>query len=238
MFFYKPKLKFYSEISSVNQQYPIYSAKNYKRKWIKNCAESFQKYKKVVDGRNSVITAAKCPGMRSIMESGYIVTTWCDFTIETFEEKPYDYKVYYPEGLDRFLKEINYNKPIVSDFNTKESILKIPTGDNFKKILKIWAPWTIDIPKGWDLMFLPIQYDDDPKFTALSGKLSGLATDLNIHILWHEKNGRVHIPAGTPLCQLVPIKSESLDVEILDMTPSIKENVLKIIFNKYHQFYK
>lgn len=234
--FFKPKLKFYSEVPAINEQYPIYPAKDYKRKWIKDCAVAYQKYKKIVDNRSSVITTAKCPGIRKITEAGYIVTTWCDFTIETFADKPFEYNVYYPTGMDRFLKEIDYNKPIVSDFNMKDSPLRIPTGNNFKRILKIWSPWTIDIPKGWSLMFLPIQYDDDPKFTALSGSVSGLATDLNIHIMWHETNGRVHIPAGTPLCQLIPINNKKINPEFSVINKSIKEGILKKIFNKYHKF--
>jgi hypothetical protein len=234
--FFKPKLKFYSEIPAVNEIYPIYPAKDYKRKWVKDCAIAYQKYKKIVNNRSSVITTAKCPGIRKITEAGYIVTTWCDFTIETFADKPYEYSVYYPTGMDRFLKEINYNKPVISDFNMKDSPLKIPTGSNFKRILKIWSPWTIDIPKNWELLFLPIQYDDNPKFTALSGKISGLATDLNIHVLWHETNGRIHIPAGTPLCQLVPIKKETPKVEFLPLSYKVKNSILKNIFLKYHKF--
>jgi len=234
--FFKPKLKFYSEFPAITDNFPIYPAKKYKRAWVKDCANAYQKYKKVVDNRASVITTAKCPGIREISESGYIVTTWCDFTIETYSNKPYDYDVYYPTGIDKFLKEINYNKSIVSDFNMKDSPVKIPTGNNFKRILKVWSPWTIDIPKNWELMFVPVQYEDDPKFTALSGKMSGLATDLNIHLLWHETNGRVHIPAGTPLCQLIPIKKESIESEFLTLNDNIRKKMSTNIFLKYCKF--
>jgi hypothetical protein len=233
--FFKPKLKFYSEIPSVNEQYPIIDAKKYKRSWVKNCAGAYKKYEKIIDKRSSNITAAKCPGMRNIMEAGYIVTSWCDFTIETFEDKPFEYKVYYPNGMDRFLKEVGYNKPVVSDFNMKDGPVRIPTGNNFKGIIKIWSPWTIDIPKGWELMFLPIQYEDDPKFTACAGMISGLATDLNIHVFWHETNGRVHIPAGTPLCQLVPVKTDGIDATYEAVNSSVKHRMLRTIFNKYHR---
>ena len=234
---FRPKIKFYSECPVITESYPIYESKEYKRKWVKACASAYQKHKDKADNRQTVITAAKCPGMRTIMEMGYIVTTWCDLTIETDKNSPYEYKIYYPSNLDRLLKEIDYKKPIVSDFILKNSSLKIPTGNYFNNILKIWVPWSIEVPKGWNLMFMPVQYDDDPKFTACTGVLpSGHNTEFNIHIFWHETDGRVHIPAGTPLCQLVPIKTETPDFKFKNINERIKKLNMKKIFSVTHKF--
>lgn len=233
----KPKVKFYSENKIITDNYPIYPAKDYKRNWIKKCAKAYTTHRDIVDNRHTVVTASKCPGMRSVMELGYVVTTWCDFTIETSLENPYEYKIYYPDNLDRFLKESKYDKPIVTDFNLKNSPLKIPTGENFKNILKIWIPWTIEVPRGWNLMFMPVQYDDNPMFTACTGIIpSGHNTEFNVHIFWHESNGRVHIPAGTPLCQLVPIKENTPQFSFSKITDQIKTLNLRKIFSNTHKF--
>jgi hypothetical protein len=235
--FFKKEIKFFSLNQSITDTYPIYSAKDYKRKWVKNCAAAFQKYKNVVDNRNNVITAAKCPGMREIMEKGYIVTTWCDITIETAIDKPYEYKVYFPDSLDTYLKEVEYDKPIVSGFSMKDSPLKIPTGKNKKIILKFWSPWFIQTPNNYELLVMPVQYDDDPAFTACGGIIeSGNHVEFNIHVFWHETNGRVLIPAGTPLCQLIPIKKDPIKIDFLKITDKINHIRVKTIFNLRNKF--
>jgi len=234
---FKPKIKFYSENEIITDKYPIYPAGEYKRKWVKNCSKAYTTHREVVDNRHSVITAAKCPGMRTVMEMGYIVSTWCDFTIETVESKPYEYKIFYPDNLNRFLKDSKYDKPIITDFNLKNSPLKIPTGNSLKNILKVWSPWTIEVPQGWNLMFMPVQYDDNLAFTACTGVIpSGHNTEFNVHIFWHETNGRVHIPAGTPLCQLVPIKTENPKFSFEKITDKIKNLNLRKIFATSHKF--
>jgi len=236
--FNKPKLQIYNEYPTINEHYPILSAKEYKRRWVKNCAVAHQKYKKVTQDKSNVITATKCPGIREIMTEGWIFTTWCDFTIETSEDTPYDYNIFYPQGFNKVLEKINYDKPIVSDFKMNVSPLKIPTGSNSKFILKIWLPWIIDIPKGWRLLILPVQYDDDPKFTACPGIMTGIMPECVIHLYWHETNGIVKIPAGTPLCQIMMVKDEEVDLEIKPMNTNITQRYLNYIFQKYHNFFK
>ena len=233
----KKKIKFYSEYPTITDAYPIYPAKEYKRKWVKDCATAFQKYKKLANNKANVFSAARCPGMRDIMENGYIVTTWCDITIETNKETPTEYKLYYPETIKKTLEKIGYKTPIVTDFNMKDSPVRIPTGNNQKHILKFWAPWCIDIPKGYQLMFMPVQYDDDPVLTACGGILSsGFNIEFNVHVFWHETNKTVFIPAGTPLCQLVPIKVNPIEVEFNAMSEKERPKMLKRLLEYTNKF--
>lgn len=232
-FLNKPVVKFHSECTLITDEYPIYPAKEYKRKWVKNCAMAFQKYKKVIDGRSSLITAAKCPGLRDVMESGYIVTTWHDFTIETNEK---GHEIFYPSLFEEFLKTVNLSHPKITTFDAKSGPMKIPTGNNYDQIFKIFIPYSFEIPKGYELLIMPVQYDDDPKFSACYGKCDGFQSDFNIHIFWHTKNGRVTIPAGTPLCQLVPIKKSSIGIEVKEATPNILKKAKAKLFHKMTRF--
>ena len=235
-FFNKPTVKFYSEFPTLTDLYPIYPSKNYQRKWVNRCAKSFAKYKKKSDGRYTNISTIKCPGIRNIMKNGYIIPSWCDFTIETSKDDLYGFKVYYPTQLEQFLEENNYKKPIISSFNMKMSPLKIPTRDNLKSILKVWIPYSYEIPKGYELMILPVQYDDDSPFTACSGSIEGFQIDLNIDLYWHEINNRVTIPAGTPLCQIIIIKKSNINIEVLPADINIKKRTKSRLFQKFNKF--
>lgn len=209
-FLTKPSVKFYSEEPIITDEYPIYPARDYKRRWVKNCASAFQKYRKVSDGRASTITAVKCPGIRNIMEEGWVAQTWHDFTIEI---KDGEYEIFYPNAMKDFLTRIDYKHRPIEAFDTRKGPMKVPTSRNSHHIFKIHIPYCFDIPKGYELRILPIAYDDDPKFTACAGSCEGFQSEFNIHIFWHATEGRVTIPAGTPLCQIVPMKKEKIKIE-------------------------
>lgn len=232
-FFKKPVVKFYSEYPEITDAYPIIPAREYKRKWVKNCAKAFAKYRKVKDGRATTITATKCPGIRNVMEEGYIITSWTDFTIET---KDGHMEVYYPTGLEKLLESMNYDQRIITSFNTDESPMRIPTGRNFSHIVKIFVPYSFDIPPGYELKIMPVHYDDNPMFTACEGTTEGFHIDFNVHMFWHTTEGRVTIEAGTPLCQIVARKKETLKIVRSETNDQVKKDTMIRRFKKFNKF--
>ena len=83
------------------------------------------------------------------------------------------------------------------------------------------------IPKGYTLMSMPIPYPDSHVFTAAIGFLDGDygPNFLNVQLFWHELNGEVFIPAGTPLCQYILIKKEKDTAIIRDYTKKDIDNL-------------
>lgn len=229
----KPKIKFYTEFPQITDQYPIYPARDYKRNWVRDCARAFAKYKGKVGDKQSLITATKCPGIRNVMESGYIVQSWFDFTIESTDK---DFKVHYPEQLEKHLSDIGYVNPLVNSFNTKYSPLQIPTGNSLQHIIKIWTPYHFEVPDTHELLVLPVQYDDNQSFTACTGSISGFEIDFNVHVYWNAVNETVHVPAGTPLCQLVPVLRDNTPIVTNVADKDIKDQVAKRKFKKYSRF--
>lgn len=230
---WRRSVTFHSEYPIITDEYPIYPAKDYKRNWPKACGKAFSRYKKVTGGRTSVITTAKCPGMRSIMESGWIAQTWFDFTIETDGK---DFEIFYPNNLKQFCDVIDYRHPLVTQFDTDWSPLKIPTGNNHSHIFKVFIPYNFDIPKGWDLMIMPVFYDDDPVFSACPGRTDGFQSDFNVHIFWHEQKGRHTVKAGTPLCQLIPIRKTGIDITLGKSSDERTHKARKRLMHKMNKF--
>ena len=224
---------FYTEFQQLVKDYPIYPAKDYKRKWVKDCAANFIKYKKKFP---NTLTAAKCPGIRNVMESGYIVQSWFDFTIET-NGNEYEFTVEYSDGFQEYLDSIGYSGLLINSFNTKFSPVKIPTYDKLGSVIKIWTPYHINIPEGYSLSIEPVHYDDNNVFTACRGSLSsGMNVDFNVHVYWSEKNGKVFIPAGTPLCQVVPVKNESSAVKIEVANDDTISKIKELQQDKHNRF--
>tara|TARA_B110000503_G_scaffold86108_1_gene131112 strand:+ start:511 stop:1206 length:696 start_codon:yes stop_codon:yes gene_type:complete len=224
---------FYTEFPQLVKDYPIYPAKDYKRKWVKDCAANFIKYKKRFP---NALTAAKCPGLRTVMESGYIVQNWFDFTIETSGDE-YEFIVQYPDSLKEYLEVIGYDGLLINSFNTKFGPVNIPTYNNLGSIIKIWTPYHIEVPEGYSLSIQPIHYDDTPSFTACYGSLeAGMNVDFNVHVYWHEKNGKIFIPAGTPLCQVVLVKNQDSQMLINVADKNIATKIKKLQLDKHDRF--
>lgn len=232
-FLTKPNIKVYTEFPQIADQYPIYSSREYKRSWVKECARAFIRYKERINKTKTLITASKCPGIRSVREKGYILQSWFDFTIETTEK---DFQVYYPTNLENHLKEIGYTNPLISSFDTRYSPVKIPIQNNLPHIIKIWTPYCLEIPKNYELLILPIQYSDNDIFTACSGSITGFEIDFNVHVYWHKINQKVHVPAGTPLCQLVPIRKDQISLMSAPINNKIQHEISKRKLKKFNRF--
>lgn len=231
----KPPVTFWSENEVINELYPIYPSKKHKRSWVKSCAAAYQKYKdrSANSGKYTLLTAAKCPGIRNIMEAGYIVQTWCDIVIETKDGK---YTAETPEHMNSILEQIDYKEGFVTHFDMRYSPMRIPYGDNnFPAILKFKCPYTFEVQPGYELMILPVAYDENPNFTACMGLTGGLNPNFNVHVYWHVKEGRVHIPAGTPLCQVIPVKT-GFEVETKELDEDARKRILKKEFDMNNTF--
>ena len=67
------------------------------------------------------------------------------------------------------------------------------------------------------------------------GITDGLNPNFNVHLYWHVKEGRVHIPAGTPLCQVVPIKM-GYEVGTQNVTPEVMKRIRQKEFSMNNTF--
>jgi hypothetical protein len=222
MFFKKcpPKFKFYSFIPEITKEYPIIKSKEYRPNWIKSAIDAYKKKTSDVSQYGIQMTSAsKCPGIIEVGKLGWIITSWFDFVIETSDDKNLQWKVpsTFPPSVGRFRSIIG--DPIkYMELDLPE--LNIPVNDNtFKLLLKISMPWVVDIPKGWSLLMLPVNYSDDVRFKCSTGILKpGSFVQAHPQIFWYKTIGPQLVKAGTPLCQLIPIPDESYSAEYQVLT--------------------
>jgi len=238
--FYKERsIDFYCSLPEVKQTYPIIESKTSEFKWIKDSAICYKNQSKETGIFQHVSGTAKCNGIMSLVNQGYLLRSWFDLTIKTFED-PYRFEFFVPESIFSFLQEKNYNKSLVSWFSGDDPVIKIPLNEgSFQTVLKIVTPWAVTIPKGYKLLIMPVPYADETNFESMPGILtSGNFYEINPIIKINKKPGELFIPAGTPLCYFIPMKEENVKVKFKDYNEKIKKEELKTMYNLKHRFLK
>ncbi len=199
----------------VLEKYPIIPAKKHRFEWMRSSAQAYKEISQQQGQIQKVSGTVKCFGLQNIMQTGYILPSWFDITVNTGSD-PNKFEFAIPEGIDSYLKARGFDRSLVGWFSGTESALTVPTPTNsLKTLLKICTPWTVSVPKGLRLLFMPIPYPDQPDFSAVHGILEpGDFYDVNAIIQIHRRPGQLHIPAGTPLCQMIVVRDEDPEVSI------------------------
>lgn len=236
-----PKFKFYSSLPAVVTEYPIIPASLYKRKWVRTVSDA---YKSIVGNINNFgkpfSGVSKCPGIISVCKTGWIVTSWFDFIIDTSEDgKTVGYRL--PPTLveETTNKHPAFGKQLINFMNLSLPQMQIPKPpQSLDALIKISTPWAVEIPKGWSLLLCPVSYSDETRFTSSTGILRAGDREINPQLFWHQFNGTELVKAGTPLCQLIPIPDETVEFEFecLDYTPEQIKEQDRYFFEKACKF--
>lgn len=78
--------------------------------------------------------------------------------------------------------------------------------------LKFLNPWRLILPPGWSAAFLHPQNHFELPFQTFSGAVDCDALDVpvNVPFLWTSASAEVHLPAGTPMVQVVPYARKAM----------------------------
>ena len=236
MSFFKksPEFKFYSAVPGVCDEYPIVKSSAHDRKWIKPAVSAFKEKVDNLDNYDQpVIGIAKCPGVFDIMNIGWIVPAWCDFIIETnCDEQTINWRT--PAMLEGITCGEAFNKPAISFMSTVNPTMAIPMKKEDNPFLvKVNTPWVVDIPKGWALMICPVTYSDDTRFESTTGIITpSTHMEINPQLYWKVKHGKQLVKAGTPLCQLIPIKLDNTTFSCSEFSSEQLKNQKKMYFKR------
>jgi hypothetical protein len=217
--FKKKQPTFYCSLSEVLENYPLVPAKSLRPKWVTESARAYKQEVEQMGTQTPVKGTARCPGIFKLMHRGWILKSWFDITIIP-EHGTSRFRVHVPEGFESYLRQRGFTKSLINWFSGDLVSRAIPLKEgSLDTTIKITTPWTVSVPKGQTLLFLPLTYADRQDFTCAPGVLEpGECYDINPIICIHTDK-EVFIPAGTPLLQIMSIQQEDIELAQLLETP-------------------
>jgi len=188
-------IKFKCFVPEVANTFPILKAKEIKHDWVNKAFSYFQ------SGTHNFNTT-RCPGIFSIMNTGWIQTSYQNIMIDTTKENI--------QWYTEINQSANKNGEVIGDYihyHSEEQLSQFYSDWKIKQktILKIQSPWFVEIPKGYALLSMPVPYNDDQRFMSAVGLLRG-NNFLNVQLYWNVDNEKTIVSSGTPLQQYILVK--------------------------------
>ena len=210
------KIHFVSSMKEVIEWMPIVKTSHIQRDWIKRVAAE----KNIMDDGGRSRSSSRCPGIIKVIQEGWVIRSFCDVKISIEDNQNWNWQSPMPlviDGSETHLLTSHY------DVNMFSHMKNLPK-NSFPHVLKFNTPWFAHLPKGYKLLQVPVPYVDENRFTPLSGLYEydlGL-NGINVPFVLHTKRGEVNIEAGTPLVQLIPIKEEKIEMDMIAMSDNKK----------------
>jgi hypothetical protein len=248
----KNKIIFYSSVEGIEKTMPIIPSKEYKHQWLKKALDDFNEKDLDISNKNEngkITNVTRCPGILTIKNKGWLLRTWQDIEIN-FENENYSWKT--PMNQKTLSNNITDQQITQHDNNLFFKYMTNWPKNSYDAILKINTPWFADIPKGYLLYQFNPAYHDENRFTSLPGIYSPKygSAELNIPIIFHLKNEKCLIKAGTPIAQFILFKDEDINFENIyikenkeldkkqKITAIFNNMSFKKIYNNITNFYK
>jgi len=204
----KSWIRFYSMEPGVPEIFPIRPSSEIKRKWMEIQQDP--------DPDNGPMYTKNCPGIKKLVNTGWVITAPADFFILTNGN-----------GIDfrwREARKFNRGTPSWENYigfhnqHQTELVLDDPS-KTLKMAVKIDTPWRIAASDDMMLIQLPVTYNNESRFTAATGLFDPrFGHVVNIQLFWHVLEGETLIKAGTPLAQFIPVKRDFLNINNHDVT--------------------
>lgn len=180
--------------------YPQPASKNIPD-WYKNTNSYRHSNKYVFDETGGNQTIKKCMPVFDALTSGYTIKTHVDINVSLRDGSSYyEWPSYEP---------ISFHVVDQAPLHPKKNNMPYP---------KINNPWSIQTKKGYSCLFIPPMHNPNGIFTIMPG-----IVDTDTHIIpvnfpftLDDPHFEGLIPAGTPICQIIPFKRDSFSMKIGD----------------------
>lgn len=203
------KYEFWTTVPGLETLYPVTPISDLTIPWISNSRQYIQGRVKAL-GTLDKSAAHLCSGIKGATSYGWIVQSCFDLLIETNGDGC-TFKWILPEMVCHYIPG-----ELVGSFDNQifGNFVELPP-QSLKTIVKINSPWRFSAPAGKGLMYVPLQYHNENRFTSTVGYLDPkIGNQLNAVLFWHVLNGTTLIKAGTPLFQIIPIDLEMPGFEV------------------------
>lgn len=200
------KVTFINTYPGVKDVWPIEPMSKHIPSWVSLARQDYVAKKNT--RQNHVF---RCTGIAELYKAGYVIKAWHDIEVQADDT---NISVRTPPSL-----QATHTVDVQQAEDVAKFIPKRPWST--KSILKINTPWHLisDVK----FLMLPIPYSDDYTFESCPGVLDpSVSTEVNVQLYWN-KTGNHIINSGTPLCYIVPLSEDKLDLEFRDATDKDKE---------------
>jgi hypothetical protein len=165
-------------------------------------------------GGATIRTLKHCPPFIDALSLGVLIPLPCDLTIQDGEISwDWDFPTITDSPITR--------API--GVHVPEQAQGMPLDLKGQIVIKFTNYWTLEAPKGWDLLFThPLNRADLP-FQTLSGVVSGdRFTHGYVHFpsLWTDCGFEGVLPRGTPVAQVIPTPRVQPELSVVEMQPA------------------
>lgn len=213
----EPKVEFLCRMPAARHLYPIVPMRELKVPFMDKAIREFKAKRRCPFNPNNHIdyrTIGKCPGIRSIFNTGWLVRTWQDIHFE----------------IDKVNDRWKWSAPVPQFSMIGEELLAVDRqfGGNFENtdyiqyqgnFFRIQTPWLVKIPKGYSMLIKPVPYQDHHVFTTMEGIQSWEYGYLKpTMFLQIHKTGNFTIKAGTPIGQMILVEDKNFEYEVRDIT--------------------
>lgn len=203
----KSWVRFYSMEPGVPEIFPIRPSSEIKRSWMDVQQEP--------DPDNGPMYTKNCPGIKKLVNSGWILTAPADFIIATNGDKTtfrWRESRKFTRGTPGWENYVGFHNQ-----HQTELTLDDPT-KSLKTVVKLDTPWRIAASDDMLLLQIPISYNNESRFTAATGVFDPrFGHVVNVQLYWHVFEGETLIKAGTPLVQYLPIRRDYLNINNHDV---------------------
>lgn len=145
-----------------------------------------------------------CPGVRDVLSTGYIIPLWQDLIIKYNNQSGIEI---IPSGT-----MIDHQGQPFADiqFHGEKELAGYSFGaEYFNFSMKLRCPWYVRTAPNTSLLMIPCFYNENPHFTVASGiTTSDVYPMLLAQIILRKFTGEITLKKGTPLFQLLAIKSQ------------------------------
>jgi len=226
----EPVIFFETERWAVRKHAPIRPAGEFKPTAWKKMPAYINKQKHKIDSEQTV---KGCPGIKDFMETGFVIPAWCDMEILPSDDGNY--------------VETRYSDPAYNSAyhpaDQVENETQLLTKFGVRAAVKLDCPWRIWSKSNWSVLYQPMFYHEDRNYEAIPGiidhDLGALVSPLNIML---KEIKPTTIKMGEPLCQLIPIKRETVVARTgnLSETAVDRHNAIiglqRMIFNSWSKW--
>jgi len=226
----EPVIFFETERWAVRKHAPIRPAGEFKPTAWKKMPAYINKQKHKIDSEQTV---KGCPGIKDFMETGFVIPAWCDMEILPSDDGNY--------------VETRYSDPVYNSAyhpaDQVENETQLLTKFGVRAAVKLDCPWRIWSKSNWSVLYQPMFYHEDRNYEAIPGiidhDLGALVSPLNIML---KEIKPTTIKMGEPLCQLIPIKRETVVARTgnLSETAVDRHNAIiglqRMIFNSWSKW--